>query len=634
MAKDKELSTNDEVQRSKEFQSKLDLKTSVLNLIKELLVSTTEEQFKSLNIDKNDHIAGEYANGKTYGAGQKENTFIVNIADKTKTFFQKEIIYNSKTIVSVINVIFQNDNVVIEYKTPESYFFRGLKKEGGSSFMVNEKHTFNSKDNTELKKDLKKLFALCAKKEVEGLIDTKIGVVDKTEKSTTSTVEERKNIKINMKKFTLKELYSEDFDINNSDKIKSLNTVDLSDVTPKIDGPSDKKLFFDEDNFNISENDNLVQWKETFAGLIKSMEDSTQGKIALLSVKGEDPISGPYAEVEIKGKRYLIFNTGQDKLWIKDFPIDNISAVSRGKKKGYEGLPNEIIDMINDNGIARNIHGTNFSMNEITTAGPAVSGSEGGLKDGVSSGAGGYKTPEAWKETPYAKNKEKKPAITRDYKVVPRTNKDSDSFWTEVKLKPGSGYVPVGMDQNYIAGMHGASKGDLSKKGYTESSKGDLNESVKPVAKPIIKTDLTQKKFFSITENIEKGVNKRYLITEKTSDEYQKDRWKKLTNFKTYETIEEAETMNNYFETLKESRANDLADIENKSYINKKLNEEVIELNENSNSDTEETVLVEKPGSKFALQYKFFKKDFLNESKAFILDLNSKCFVSNPNSKK
>lgn len=629
MAKDKELSTNDEVQRSKEFQDKLDLKTSVLNLIEELLVSTTDDQFKSLNIEKNDHAAGEYGDGTKYGAGQKENSFIVNIANKTKTFFQKETIYNSKTLISVINVIFQNDNVVIEYKTPESYFFRGLKKEGGSSFMVNEKHTFNAGNITSLKTELKKLFALCAKKEIEGLMDTKLGVTDKTEKSTTSTVEENTNTKINMKKFTLKELYSEDFDINNSDKVKSLNTVDLSKTTPKIENPGNKKIFFDEDS--LAENDNLAEWKESLASLIKNLESETKGKITLDSVTGNDVNIGPYAIVNIKGKKYAIYSTPNDKLWIKNFPIDNMSVTSN--RKGFEGTPGEIIEMVNGNGL-NTMPGTTLSMNEITTAGPAVSGSEGGLKDGVSSGAGGYKTPEAWKETPYAKNKEKKPAITRDYKVVPRANKDSDSFWTEVKLKPGSGYVPVGMDQNYIAGMHGASKGDLSKKGYTESSKGDLNESVKPVAKPVIKTDLTQKKFFSITENIEKGVNKRYLITEKTSDEYQKERWKKLTSFKTYESIEEAETMNSYFETLKENRANNLADIENKSYINKKLNEDVIELNENYNSDTEETVLVEKPGSKFSLQYKFFKKDFLNESKAFILDLNSKCFVSNPNAKK
>ena len=41
----------------------------------------------------------------------------------------------------------------------------------------------------------------------------------------------------------------------------------------------------------------------------------------------------------------------------------------------------------------------------------------------------------------------------------------------------------------------------------------------------------------------------------------------------------------------------------------------------------------QKPGSLFELEYKFYKKDFLNENKKYILDLNSKVFVPNPNIK-
>lgn len=47
----------------------------------------------------------------------------------------------------------------------------------------------------------------------------------------------------------------------------------------------------------------------------------------------------------------------------------------------------------------------------------------------------------------------------------------------------------------------------------------------------------------------------------------------------------------------------------------------------------EEVVQVEKPGSMFGIEYKFYKKDFMNEGKRFILDLNSMVFVKNPNSK-
>ena len=47
---------------------------------------------------------------------------------------------------------------------------------------------------------------------------------------------------------------------------------------------------------------------------------------------------------------------------------------------------------------------------------------------------------------------------------------------------------------------------------------------------------------------------------------------------------------------------------------------------------SEEMVFVEKPNSSFNTQYKFYKKDFLNENKKYILDLNSITFVINPNS--
>jgi len=51
------------------------------------------------------------------------------------------------------------------------------------------------------------------------------------------------------------------------------------------------------------------------------------------------------------------------------------------------------------------------------------------------------------------------------------------------------------------------------------------------------------------------------------------------------------------------------------------------------NEEVEKTIEVEKPGSVFGITQKFYEKDFLNENKQFILDLNSMVFVKNPNSK-
>ena len=52
----------------------------------------------------------------------------------------------------------------------------------------------------------------------------------------------------------------------------------------------------------------------------------------------------------------------------------------------------------------------------------------------------------------------------------------------------------------------------------------------------------------------------------------------------------------------------------------------------NKSEEIEKTIEVEKPGSVFGITQKFYEKDFLNENKNYILDLNSMVFVKNPNS--
>lgn len=581
MANDKELSTNDEVQRSEDFQARVDMKEKVVEAIKELLISTTEAAFKVIpSIEKKQGHAGEYGDGTTYGTGSKENQYSIKIAGKTKSHLQKQIFWGTKSLISIVNFAINGDVVTIEYKSPEAAFGRGVD-DSGDTYMINEKFNLSSKEISTFKSELKKKFDGFTKKELQYLFTTKIGVDDTTEKSTTSVVESFKQ-ESQMKKITIKELFSEEEE--HSDKIKSNNAVDLDKTNPPIKTGDDKKLYFDE------ENDSEIQ-------------------------------------------------------------------------------------------------------KEVTTAGPAISGSEGGFKDGASSGAGGYNTKFAWKNTPYGKSKtQKRPTVTKDWKVVPESEKnkknevevteksnstgsgvvepkdkknsdpktgngswkdtnqsnapksDNDGFWTEVDLEPGTGYIPKGMKQNYVMGMHDASTGDLKKRGYAEGKEKSgeiLNENIKPKNQVNnIPTDLTRKKFFSLTENEEKGVNKRYLITEKTTEEYERERWKKLSSFKIYESIKEAEEMNEFFESIQ----NDIEPIVSPITV-KRLTENVSHddifaepvqpqmLNESTNTDVdgEEIVTVAKPGSKFGLEYRFFKKDFLNENKHYILDLNSRVYVPNPN---
>jgi len=133
---------------------------------------------------------------------------------------------------------------------------------------------------------------------------------------------------------------------------------------------------------------------------------------------------------------------------------------------------------------------------------------------------------------------------------------------------------------------------------------------------------LVKRKFISESENKSKGINKRYIVTEKTNREYESERWNKLSNFKKSETIKEAEEMSSAFDDI-----NDYNDF----YLEK--TEIIKESVTPGSTDSEKTIEVEKPGSVFGITQKFYEKDFLNENKQFILDLNSMVFVSNPNSK-
>lgn len=763
MGADKEHSTNKEVKRSDDFQKKVNLKESIIDFLKESLISITDEVFQKAGYSKNEKSAGEYGDGSKYGAGAVENQYIVKIAGKTKSVLTKKIIMDGKSISSDIEIVYKDNMVEFNYLTTEQGFFRGVDKDK-KSFTINEKFALDSNNMSELKKELKTRLKDYTKKELGYLTSTKLGIADSSNKSTSSVVETKLT---KMKKLTIKELFeidnidSENELEPNSDKIKDLNTIDLKDTNPPVD--SDKKLFFDEKLNETGEwdesDDEMVSWKEHLYNSLKLISQYTEDKFSIIDVRGFDKYQGPYGLVKINGKNYKIWTTDDDLLWIEDYPVDNTS--SEGESTGFKGNVDDIINLINGNydknrsTTLRTVPGTDFSLNELTSSGPTISGSEGGYKDGAQSGSGGYNTKNSWKKTPYAKAQQKKPKVTHDYKVVPQnesekeikskeaSNKNSsvekiktnrnydpetgnqnwentnqknapkssnDDFWTEVDLIPGSGYVPKGMDKNYVSGLHDR-PGDMKKLGLDEninylSQKLNLptdtivmlkqltksnNHIVRDYSEKILsgeldveqykkmaggfmkavlsgnredafaradsdnkkalssnndsvsfsdewlknidenkKPDLTKKKFFTESENKERGINKRYLITEKTTEEYEKERFKKLSTFKTRESIKEAEEMNTFFDSLQENK-----DPERLLNFKKVLNEndffDETEQETIKPNNKKETIDVEKPNSKFGLTYKFFKSDFLNESKQFIFDINSSVYVKNPN---
>lgn len=577
--KDKEPSTNSEVKRSKEFQKEVDIKENVMELAKELLESTTEKEFSKLGYEEVEKTAGVYGTGESYGSGTEQNKFSVRVAGKTKSSLEKQVMLGTKRVQSDINFQYNGKMVNIEYKTTEAGFFRGVDS-NAISYSFTKTITLDGSKKSELEKGMKELFALGAKKEVGYLTNTKLGVDDKTDKSTTSTVNENKK---SMKKLTLKSIFSNEdiFDSINESKeeniqqVKDANTLPLSNVEPYKDGakkaPKDKFLFLD---------DKYLQEK--------------------------------FEESGLSHDKYLRFIKDEMKSM---YGTENLSDLTPAEKSEFF---NHIDDSYSSGEEKSGI------KNEVTTAGPS------------GAGAGAYLTPFAFKATSYAKQKNsKRPKVTKEYKVVPNSEGyNSDGFWQKVNVDA--------LKDTHPLGMPGVKPG--SKEEWDATTKGDKNKlkrlglkesENKQTESPKANLDLTKKKIFSEAENIAKGINKRYLVTEKTSEEYLKERWKKLSNFKLNESIKENSEIN---DILNECGCQDKPLIKSVDPLFLDKQEPELEITaekttSKSKENLEETVTVVKPGSLFGTQYVFYKKDFLDESKKYILDLASRVFVPNPNIK-
>lgn len=562
----RDMKENPENNRNDNFKKNHEVLETVMELAKKLLVSVTEDEFKKLGYEKVQKSAGEYGTGEKFGAGVEQNKFNVKVAGKSNASLEKQVFLGTERIQSDILFEYNNTSVSIEYKTTENGFFRGVDSKGIPYAFI-ERVMVDGTKKSELEKVMKDLFSKGAKKEIGYLTNTRIGVDDKLDQSTVSTVNEN-----DMKKLTIKNIFlGEDiFEVNEptksedtikeslSDKLKAKNTIPVDNVYPYTktkDAPKDKYLMFDE----------------------KGLEER-------LKTAGSDDKYVEYVKSELKSLY------GTDKL-------SDLTPVE--KQEFFNTIKSE------DN------HDSETSItNEITTAGPA------------GAGAGAFLTPYAFKATPYNQYKgKKKPKITKEYNVIPNTENYNGNFWQKVDVNLLKDTHPLGMP-----GVKPGSKEELE-----ATLKGDKNKlkrmglkETEEKAPTKAKIDLTRKKIFSGVENEAKGINKRYLVTEKTSEEYLKERWNKLTNFKLYESINEALEE----EILKEN----ISIEEPKTIVSEAVKPVEVELPEvNETFDNlEETVSINKPGSIFNVEYLFYKKDFLNEDKKYILDLNSRVFVPNP----
>jgi hypothetical protein len=255
--------------------------------------------------------------------------------------------------------------------------------------------------------------------------------------------------------------------------------------------------------------------------------------------------------------------------------------------------------------------------------------SEQALREVTASGGnangGAYQTPYAFKpggdlnlgdtqkrkfeDTNYAKSKKQRPSVKKSMK-------EGDTFWTEVELNPGSGYVPKGMEKNFVMGKHEENLKESNDKSNNKSTEAG-----------ILKESLVKRKFTTMNENKDSGVNKRYIITEKRTQEEEESRWKKLSMFETYETIRNAENLNES-QTPEEPKK---VIKENEEHNDKNFFSRNSDVEIGGEVDGKMVVLVPKPNSLSNAMFKVFESDYLNESKAYILDLNSGNLVSNPN---
>lgn len=593
---------NGEEKSKKEF-SDMESKThEVFEMIQDLLKSTTEEEIEKLGFEKNDKVAGVYGDGTTYGAGVEENQYNVIVTSRPRKFdssknmshgygngtFEKQIFIGAKRVESQVDFEIKGKTLHMQYRSPESGFFRGVDDEGGT-FMVRKHITVPLKD---AKKELKAELKDAAQKEVGFLTHTKLGVEDRLDASTTSIVET-----IDMEKLTLKNLFQDELDFEtkevnegyeelsddeeNINAVKKLNKVEL----PNSDG--DRFLLFDDEE----------QCEELIREL--NLEEDEEFKEKLKNDYGIE--GGDISKLTPAEKTDFFNSLNKEAEHLEEITTSGPSA--GGVQVGAGGYLPKLI------GLRKRKFSKVGAPYNIPAGDPVYQEA-----DALNESKKGKKS---FSKTPYAKAKQSRPKVDKDYNVIPETKSSNASkpYTQVVKIDPNT--HPLGMpfvkpnskeEWERTSGV-GRDFDKMERMGLKE------DDSAK-------KSRLVKRKFSSESENKVQGINKRYIVTEKTSKEYESERWNKLSTFSKYETINEAEELNSVFDNIDDY--NDFFETK-KNVIKESVS--------TKSTETEKTVEVEKPGSVFGITQKFYEKDFLNESKQFILDLNSMVFVKNPNSK-
>ena len=102
------------------------------------------------------------------------------------------------------------------------------------------------------------------------------------------------------------------------------------------------------DNPESTDRDDQAAWIKALADSLEEVQNflGDGAKMEIEDIRGFDNYQGPYAWVNINGKKFKVWTMEYDDLWIEDFPIDNTS--DDDKNPGFQGQPIDVADAITD----------------------------------------------------------------------------------------------------------------------------------------------------------------------------------------------------------------------------------------------------------------------------------------------
>lgn len=599
---------------NEKFEKAISDKQTMFETVKEVLISTTEEELKKQGYKAVDIVAGMYGNEESYGISPENEKFIIKVSGKTLPSIEKTIQLGGKRLTSAVKIVVANNRIKINYNSPEN---TGIK-----NMLVRKEISLSADLSKEkIKKELEKMFKEAAFFEVKYLQDAKLGTEDGLQNYYNPN---KPNLIITNDTMTIKEIFTNDSESLEEGKKKSkksdveqhINKVKEKNIIP-LDGKKGKNLLFD---------------KETIKEIVKKVKENPEYKKVFQDTLKDFGVDS-FGDLKSKGSEEVkkFFNT-LDKKYVskeeeKEGQVDEITTAGVGGVGGTAGSFGFLTPYF------AKANGSKKDKKKLK--GPYTEYAEGDLYESENKNL-----TKKLEETPYFKNNSsKKPQIDKGWNIIAEGGGDPYNIPVKIDTEThpmGMPFVKPNSEEEFKASMTG-DPDKLKRIGVKK-----LNEAVSKVTKKIENETefnrfqrLNKKKFSNISENEEKGINKRYIITEKTTEEFEKERFKKLSGFKLYESIKSAENLDEVFE--KETPEEELVTTECGVDIHGYSEEPtVMEPSIESVEDVvinEEYIEVEKPESLFGLKYKFKKSDFLNENKRYILDLNSMVFVQKPGRK-